>query len=64
MDADALSHIPWEDHGQHSEAEMVQTLISNVTQGTTLIEAYSCNMPQVTENWTCIMIQKPYNQKD
>ena len=45
---DALSYILWEDNDRHIEADMVQALISNATQGTTLMGVYSCNK-QVTE---------------
>ena len=44
VDADALSHIPREEHDQHIEADSVCTLISHVMEGTTLIQAYSCNI--------------------
>ena len=48
VDMNTLYHILWEDYDQHLDADTVWTLISNVTQATTLIEVYSCNM-QVTE---------------
>ena len=48
IDADGLFSIPWEDYDWHIEADTVQALISNMIQGTTLIQAYSCNI-QVTE---------------
>ena len=48
VDADALSHILREEHNQHIEADSVHALISQVAQGTTLIEAYFCNIA-VTE---------------
>ena len=38
----------WGEHDQHIEADTVSALISQVVQGTTLIEAYSCNI-QITE---------------
>ena len=44
VDADALSHILRGKHNQHIEADSVHVLISQVAQGTTLTEAYSCNM--------------------
>ena len=47
-DVDALSHIPWKDHDRHIEADTVQVLISNATQGTTLTEVCSCKI-KVTE---------------
>ena len=31
IDADTLSHIPWEDHDHHIEADTVQAVISNTT---------------------------------
>ena len=42
------------EHNQHIEADSIHALISQVLQGTTLIEAYSCNI-QVTET---LYIQK------
>ena len=48
VDANALSHILRGKHNHHIEAKSVLALISQVAQGTTLIEAYSCNI-QVTE---------------
>ena len=48
VDADALSHILRWEHDQHIETDSVHVLISQMAQGTTLIEAYSCNI-QVTE---------------
>ena len=48
LDVDALSHIMRWEHDQHTEAESVHALIVQVVQGSTLIEAYSCNI-QVTE---------------
>ena len=48
VDANALYYTPSEEHDQHIEADSVCALISHVAQGTTLIEAYSCNI-QVTE---------------
>ena len=47
VDVDVLSCIP-RGHNQHIEADSVHTLISQAAQGTTLIEAFSCNV-QVTE---------------
>ena len=48
VDTDALSHILRKEHSQHIEADSVCALISYATQGTTLIEVYSCNI-KVTE---------------
>ena len=48
VNADALSCIPKGKHNKHIEANLVLALISQVAQGTTLMEAYSCNI-QVTE---------------
>ena len=59
---DALSHIPQKDHDWHIEADTVQALISNATQGTTLIEAYSWKI-QVIETLDMQKIQKPYHRK-
>ena len=42
--ADALSHIPKGDNDQHIEVDSVSVLISQAVQGTTLMEAYSCNI--------------------
>ena len=47
VDVDALSHIPKEEL-DHIEADLVCALISKTAQGTTLMEAYSCNI-HVTE---------------
>ena len=44
VDADVLSHILKGEHNQHMEADSVHSLISQLTQGTTLMEAYSCNI--------------------
>ena len=44
MDVDALSHIKKGEHDQHMETDSVCALISQVVQGTTLMEAYSCNI--------------------
>ena len=44
VDSDALSHIPKGEHDQHIEVDSVQALISQAAQGTTLMEAYSCNI--------------------
>ena len=44
VDMDALHHILWDDHDQHLVADIVQKVISNAMQGTTLIEVYSCNI--------------------
>ena len=38
------SHIPMGEYDQSIEAELVCALISQAIQGTTLIEAYSCNV--------------------
>ena len=48
VDVDAPSHILREEHDQHIEADSVHALISQATQGITLIEAYTCYI-QVTE---------------
>ena len=48
VDADALSCILRGKHYQHIKADCVHAIISQATQGTTLMEAYSCNI-QVTE---------------
>ena len=47
-DADALTHIPWEDHDQYIETDMVQVIIPSVIKGSTFVEVFSCNI-QVTE---------------
>ena len=47
VDADALSHILRGEHNHLTKADSVCALISQVVQGTTLIDAYSCKM-QVT----------------
>ena len=47
MDADALSRILWEEHDQHTEAESMQAIIANVTQGSAFLEEYSSHI-QVT----------------
>ena len=57
------SHIPWEDHDQHIEADTVWELISNATQDTTLIEVYSCNI-QVTRSLHMQEDPKALSQKD
>ena len=44
MDADALSCITKGEHDEHIEANSVHALISQVVQGTTLMEAYSCHI--------------------
>ena len=44
VEADALSHIPKGAYDQCIEAESVHALISQAVQGTTLMEAYSCNV--------------------
>ena len=43
-----LSPTFWGEHDQYIEADSVQALISQAMQGTTLMDAYSCNI-QVTE---------------
>ena len=48
VEMDVLSCNLREGHNQHIEADTVCALISHVMQGTTLTEAYSCNV-QVTE---------------
>ena len=48
VDANALTCILMGEHNHHMEADSLCALISQVAQGTTLIEAYSCNI-QVTE---------------
>ena len=63
VDGDALSHIPREDHDQHIEADTVWALISNVTQGTTLIGTYSYNI-QVTKTLNMQKDPKVMSQKD
>ena len=63
VDANVLSHIPWKDHDQHIEADIVQALISNITQGWTLKEAYSCNI-QGTETLDMQKDPKAMSQKD
>ena len=47
-DLDTLFHIPRKEQDQHIKADSSHALISHVVQGTTLIEAYYCNI-QVTE---------------
>ena len=44
VDADALFHILKGEHEQHIDANSVHALISQAAQGTTLIEAYLCNI--------------------
>ena len=44
VDGDALSHILKEEYDQHMEADLLCVLISQVVQGTTLMEAYFCNI--------------------
>ena len=44
VDADALSHILRREHDQHIEANSVHALICQVAQGTSLMEAYTCNI--------------------
>ena len=44
VDADALFCIPKGEHDEHMEAYLVHALISQAAQGTTLMEAYSCNI--------------------
>ena len=39
VDVDALSHIPKGEHDQHMEVNLVHAIISQVVQGTTLMEA-------------------------
>ena len=56
VDADAPSCIPKGEHDQHIEADSVCSLISQAVQGTTLMEAYYCNVP-VTE--TLVMQKNP-----
>ena len=63
VNADAVSHIQWEDYDWHIEDDTVQTLISNATQGTALIEAYSCNI-QATETLDMQKDSKVMSQKD
>ena len=48
VDVDALSHILKGEHDQQIGADSVHALISQVAQGTTLIETCSCNI-QITE---------------
>ena len=43
-DPDALSYILKREHDQHIETNSVHALIFQVVQGTTLMEAYSCNI--------------------
>ena len=47
-DIDTLSRNPLEDHDWHIGIELVQVIISNTTNDTTMVEAYSCNI-QVTK---------------
>ena len=63
VDVDALSHIPRKEHKQHIRDDAVHTLISQVSQGTTLIEAYSCNI-QVTETLDMQTDQKAMSLED
>ena len=58
VDEDVLSHILREEQNQHIEADSVHALISHAVQGTTLTDAYSCNI-QVTETLDMCQIQKP-----
>ena len=44
VDADALSHIPKGKNYQHIEVDSICSLISQAAQGTTMMEAYSCNI--------------------
>ena len=48
VDVDVLTHILKGEHDQHIEAHSVHALISQVAQGTILMEAYSCKI-RVTE---------------
>ena len=57
-DADTLSRIPWKDHHWHIEAKSLQTITSNATSSTTIVEAYSCNI-QVTETLDMLATQTP-----
>ena len=63
VEVGALSHIPWENHDQHIDADRVQGLISNVTQGITLIEVCACNI-QITETLDMHKDPKAMSQKD
>ena len=63
VDADALSHIPKEEYDHSIEAESVCDLVSHTVQGTTLKEAYSCNV-QVTENLDTMKDPKTMSEKD
>ena len=63
VDVEALSHIPREEHNQDIKTDSVCTLISHVTQGDTLIEAYSCNI-QVTETLDMKQDPKAISLKD
>ena len=42
--AEALSQIPRGEHDQHIEADSDHALISQVAQGATLLEVYSCKI--------------------
>ena len=44
MDANALSHLLKGKHDKHIETDSVCALISEAVQGTTMMEAYSCNI--------------------
>ena len=67
-----LSPTSQGEHNQHIEADSVCALISQVAQGTTLIEAYSCNIQVIealdmqkdpkamlVENWTVAKSKDP-----
>ena len=63
MDTDFLSHILKGEYDQGIEAESVCALFSQEVQGTTLIEAYSCNV-WVTETLDRTEDPKAMSEKD
>ena len=61
-DVDALSHILNGENDHHLDSDSVCALISQAAQGTTMMEAYSCNI-WVTETLDmqkdpCMMLVK------
>ena len=63
VDAEALSHIPKAEYDQSIEAESIYALFSQTVKGTTLIEAYSCNI-YVTETLDRTEDLKAMSEKD
>ena len=63
VDVDALSYILKGEYDQSIEAESVCALIYQAIQGTTLIEAYSCNF-QVTKTLDRMEYTRTMSEKD